>query len=247
MSITTRTRTRFSHALYFRVYFGKQQQTAVSGPQARLGASDGDARGGAALSMKSVTGTPIRLLGTGEKLEALEAFHPDRIASRILGMGDVVTLVEKATELVEQDEAERLMKKIGSGHFDLDDFASQLRQLRKMGGLTGVMGMLPGVKKAQAQMAAANVDDKMVIRQEAIIGSMTISERKKPDLIKASRKRRIAAGSGTTVQDVNRLLKQYQEMTRMMKKMKKMGNKGLMRSGMPGMISPGMPPGHGIR
>ncbi len=208
---------------------------------------DGDARGGAALSMKSVTGTPIRLLGTGEKLEALEAFHPDRIASRILGMGDVVSLVEKANELVEQDEAERLMKKIGSGHFDLDDFASQLRQLRKMGGLTGVMGMLPGVKKAQAQMAAANVDDKMVIRQEAIIGSMTVSERKKPDLIKASRKRRIAAGSGTTVQDVNRLLKQYQEMTRMMKKMKKMGNKGLMRSGMPGMISPGIPPGHGMR
>ena len=208
---------------------------------------DGDARGGAALSMKSVTGTPIRLLGTGEKLEALEAFHPDRIASRILGMGDVVSLVEKANELVEQDEAERLMKKIGSGHFDLDDFASQLRQLRKMGGLTGVMGMLPGVKKAQAQMAAANVDDKMVIRQEAIIGSMTVSERKKPDLIKASRKRRIAAGSGTTVQDVNRLLKQYQEMTRMMKKMKKMGNKGLMRSGMPGMISPGIPPGHGMK
>ena len=208
---------------------------------------DGDARGGAALSMKSVTGTPIRLLGTGEKLEALEAFHPDRIASRILGMGDVVSLVEKANELVEQDEAERLMKKIGSGHFDLDDFASQLRQLRKMGGLTGVMGMLPGVKKAQAQMAAANVDDKMVVRQEAIIGSMTVGERKKPDLIKASRKRRIAAGSGTTVQDVNRLLKQYQEMTRMMKKMKKMGNKGLMRSGMPGMISPGIPPGHGMR
>ena len=208
---------------------------------------DGDARGGAALSMKSVTGTPIRLLGTGEKLEALEAFYPDRIASRILGMGDVVSLVEKANELVEQDEAERLMKKMGSGHFDLDDFASQLRQLRKMGGLTGVMGMLPGVKKAQAQMAAANVDDKMVIRQEAIIGSMTVAERKKPGLIKASRKRRIAAGSGTTVQDVNRLLKQYQEMTRMMKKMKKMGNKGLMRSGMPGMISPGIPPGHGMR
>ena len=170
---------------------------------------DGDARGGAALSMKAVTGTPIRLLGTGEKLEALEAFHPDRIASRILGMGDVVSLVEKATELVEQDEAERLMKRMEEGKFDLDDFASQLRQLRKMGGLTGVMGMLPGVKKAQAQMAAANVDDKMVVHQEAIIGSMTVTERKKPDLIKASRKRRIAAGSGTTVQDVNKLLKQY--------------------------------------
>ena len=207
---------------------------------------DGDARGGAALSMKAVTGTPIRLLGTGEKLEALEAFHPDRIASRILGMGDVVSLVEKASELVEQDEAERLMKKMESGKFDLDDFASQLRQLRKMGGLSGVMGMLPGVKKAQAQMAAANIDDKTVIYQEAIIGSMTVAERQKPDLIKASRKRRIASGSGTSVQDVNKLLKQYQEMTRMMKKMKKMGKKGLMRSGMPGMMPPGMPPGPGI-
>ncbi len=207
---------------------------------------DGDARGGAALSMKAVTGTPIRLLGTGEKLEALESFHPDRIASRILGMGDVVSLVEKATELVEQDEAERLMKKMESGKFDLDDFASQLRQLRKMGGLSGVMGMLPGVKKAQAQMAVANIDDKTVIHQEAIIGSMTVAERRKPDLIKASRKRRIAAGSGTSVQDVNKLLKQYQEMTRMMKKMKKMGKRGL-GSGMPGMMPPGMPPGPGMR
>ena len=204
---------------------------------------DGDARGGAALSMKAVTGTPIRLLGTGEKLDALEAFHPDRIASRILGMGDVVSLVEKASELVEQDEAERLVKKMESGSFDLDDFASQLRQLRKMGGLSGVMGMLPGVKKAQAQMAAANVDDRMVARQEAIIGSMTRKERKKPELLKASRKIRIAGGSGTTVQDVNKLLKQYQEMTRMMKKMKKMGKKGLMRSGLPGMMPPGMGPG----
>jgi signal recognition particle subunit SRP54 len=208
---------------------------------------DGDARGGAALSMKAVTGTPILLLGTGEKLEALEAFHPDRIASRILGMGDVVSLVEKASELVEQDEAERLMKKMESGKFDLDDFASQLGQLRKMGGLSGVMGMLPGVKKAQAQMAAANIDDKTVIHQQAIIGSMTVAERQKPDLIKASRKRRIAAGSGTSVQDVNKLLKQYQEMTRMMKKMKKLGKKGLMRSGMPGMLPPGMPPGPGMR
>ena len=208
---------------------------------------DGDARGGAALSMKAVTGTPIRLLGTGEKLEALETFHPDRIASRILGMGDVLSLVEKASELVEQDEAERLAKRMESGKFDLDDFAAQLRQLRKMGGLGGVMGMLPGVKKAQAQMSAANIDDKMVIHQEAIIGSMTVSERKKPDLIKASRKRRIASGSGTTVQDVNKVLKQYQEMTRMMKKMKKMGKKGLMRSGLPGMMPPGMPPGPGMR
>jgi signal recognition particle subunit SRP54 len=208
---------------------------------------DGDARGGAALSMRSVTGTPIRLLGTGEKLDALESFHPDRIASRILGMGDVVSLVEKASELVEQDEAERLMKKMEAGSFDLDDFAAQLRQLRKMGGLSGIMGMLPGVKKAQAQMAAANIDDRMVIRQEAIIGSMTMKERKKPDLIKASRKVRIAAGSGTSVQDVNKVLKQHQEMTRMMKRMKKMGKKGLMRAGLPGMMPPGMPPGPGMR
>ncbi|MEE2662331.1 MAG: signal recognition particle protein [Pseudomonadota bacterium] len=208
---------------------------------------DGDARGGAALSMRAVTGTPIRLMGTGENLDALETFHPDRIASRILGMGDVVSLVEKASELVEQDEAERLMKKMEAGSFDLDDFAAQLRQLRKMGGLTGVMGLLPGVKKAQAQMAAANIDDKTVVYQEAIISSMTLSERKKPNLIKASRKRRIAAGSGRAVQDVNKLLKQYQEMTRMMKKMKKMGKKGLMRSGALGMMPTGMPPGPGLR
>ncbi len=208
---------------------------------------DGDARGGAALSMRAVTGTPIRLMGTGENLDALETFHPDRIASRILGMGDVVSLVEKASELVEQDEAERLMKKMEAGSFDLDDFAAQLRQLQKMGGLTGVMGLLPGVKKAQAQMAAANIDDKTVVYQEAIISSMTLSERKKPNLIKASRKRRIAAGSGRAVQDVNKLLKQYQEMTRMMKKMKKMGKKGLMRSGALGMMPTGMPPGPGLR
>ena len=201
---------------------------------------DGDARGGAALSMKAVTGTPIRLLGTGEKLDALEPFHPDRIASRILGMGDVVSLVEKASELVQQDEAERLMKRMEEGKFDLDDFAAQLRQLRKMGGLSGVMGMLPGVKKAQAQMAAANINDKTIVRQEAIIGSMTLTERRKPEIIKASRKVRIASGSGTTVQDVNKLLKQFTEMTRMMKQVKKMGKKGLMRSGLPGMMPPGM-------
>ena len=134
-----------------------------------------------------------------------------------------------------------------AGSFDLDDFAAQLRQLQKMGGLTGVMGLLPGVKKAQAQMAAANIDDKTVVYQEAIISSMTLSERKKPNLIKASRKRRIAAGSGRAVQDVNKLLKQYQEMTRMMKKMKKMGKKGLMRSGALGMMPTGMPPGPGLR
>lgn len=193
---------------------------------------DGDSRGGAALSMRAITGCPIKLLGVGEKLDALEAFHPDRIASRILGMGDVVSLVEKAQETIEQDEAEKLAAKIQKGRFDFDDFLSQIRQVRKMGGLSGMMGMLPGVGKVKNQMAAANVDDSMLSRQEAIIFSMTPDERRRPELIKASRKRRIAAGSGTTVQEVNKLMKQHQEMGRMMKRMSKMGKKGMMRGGM---------------
>ena len=189
--------------------------------------ADGDARGGAALSMRAAAGTPIRLLGTGEKLDALEPFHPDRIASRILGMGDVVSLVEKAQEQTEQEETEALARKIEAGNFDLDDLAKQLRQLRKLGGLDGVMGLLPGARKARAQMEKANLDDRMVVRQEAMISSMTPAERRKPALIKASRKRRIAAGSGTTVQDVNRLLKSYKDMARMMKTMKKMDKRGM--------------------
>jgi signal recognition particle subunit SRP54 len=199
---------------------------------------DGDARGGAALSMKAVTGCPIKFLGTGEKLDALEEFHPDRVASRILGMGDVVSLVEKAQETIDEEEAERLVAKIQKGKFDMDDMASQFRQLRKMGGMSGVMGMLPGVAKAKKQIAAANIDDHSIARQEAIIMSMTRGERTRPELIKASRKRRIAAGSGTTVQEVNRLMKQFNEMTRMMKRMNKMGKKGLMRGGIPGLMSP---------
>ena len=198
---------------------------------------DGDARGGAALSMRAVTGCPIKLLGTGEKLEALEAFHPDRIASRILGMGDVVSLVEKAQETIEEEEAARLAEKIQKGRFDLDDLARQLRQIRRMGGMGGIMGMLPGVAKVKTQLARARVDEKALVRQEAIIGSMTPGERRRPELIKASRKRRIAAGSGTTVQDVNRLMKQFQEMSRMMKKVNKLGEKGLMRGGL-GQIMP---------
>ena len=194
--------------------------------------ADGDARGGAALSMKAVTGCPIKLLGVGEKLDALEAFHPERIASRILGMGDVVGLVEKAQETIEREDAEKLVAKIQKGRFDFNDFASQLNQVRKMGGLTGLMGMLPGAAKIKNQMAAANLDDSIIKRQEAIISSMTKVERKRPDLIKASRKRRIAAGSGTSVQDVNRLMKQFQEAGRMMKRMSKMGKKGMMRGGM---------------
>ena len=225
-------------------------QDAVNVAQAfheRLGLSgivltrvDGDARGGAALSMRSVTGCPIKLLGTGEKLDALEAFHPDRIASRILGMGDVVGLVEKAQETIDEDEAEKLAARIQKGKFDMDDLASQFRQLRKMGGMGSVMGMLPGIAKVKNQMAQANLDDGAIGRQEAIIMSMTPSERRRPEIIKASRKRRIAVGSGTTVQDVNKLMKQFQEMTRMMKRMNKMGKKGLMRGGLPGM--PGMMP-----
>ncbi len=204
--------------------------------------ADGDARGGAALSMKAVTGCPIKLLGVGEKLDALEVFHPERIAGRILGMGDVVSLVEKAAETIEQEEAEKLAKKLEKGKFDLDDLASQLRQLQKMGGLGGLMGMLPGVPKIQQQMKNAQIDDGMIRRQLAILSSMTPGERRRPEIIKASRKQRIAKGSGATVQEVNKLLKQHQEAGRMMKKVKKLGKKGLMRHGLPGAF-PGGPGG----
>ncbi|SLN14510.1 signal recognition particle protein [Oceanibacterium hippocampi] len=197
---------------------------------------DGDGRGGAALSMRAITGCPIKLLGTGEKLDALEAFHPDRIANRILGMGDVVSLVEKAAESIEQEEAERLAEQFEKGHFDLNDLAQQLRQMRKMGGIEGLMGMLPGVGKMKKQMAAANVDERILVRQEAMIQSMTAKERRRPEIIAASRKRRIAAGSGTTVQDVNRLLKQHKQMATMMKKVKKLGKKGVMRAGLSGLL-----------
>lgn len=179
---------------------------------------DGDARGGAALSMRAVTGKPIRLLCTGEGLDAVEGFHPDRIASRILGMGDVVGLVERAQELADDGEAQELARKIGAGGgFDLDDMAAQFRQLRKMGGLGGVMGMLPGARKARGQMEAAGMDDRTLLRQEAIIGSMTPQERRRPEIIKASRKRRIAAGAGVGPSDVNKVLKQHKTMLRMMK------------------------------
>ncbi len=197
---------------------------------------DGDARGGAALSMRAVTGKPIKLIGVGEKLDALEDFHPDRIAGRILGMGDVVSLVEKAAETIEQEEAEKLARKMQKGEFDLDDLAKQLEQLGKMGGLGDILNMLPGMGKAQKQLAASRVDDKMIKRQRAILSSMTRTERKKPELIKASRKQRIAAGSGTSVQEVNKLLKSHQEMARMMKQMSKLGKKGLMRHGIQGLL-----------
>jgi len=197
---------------------------------------DGDARGGAALSMRAVTGQPIKLMGVGEKLDALEDFHPDRIAGRILGMGDVVSLVEKAAEQVEQEEAERIARKAQKGLFDLDDLADQLGKLEKMGGLNDIVSMLPGIGKIKQQMKDARIDDKQIRRQRAILSSMTRAERRRPDIIKASRKQRIAAGSGTTVQEINRLLKQHQEMARMMKQMGKLGQKGLMRHGIGGLL-----------
>jgi signal recognition particle subunit SRP54 len=201
---------------------------------------DGDARGGAALSMRAVTGRPIKFLGQGEKLDALEVFHPDRIAGRILGMGDIVSLVEKAMDTVEQDEAEKLARRIEKGKFDLEDMLSQFRQVERMGDLKGIVGMLPGIGKIADQLKDAKIDNKVVGRQKAIILSMTRVERKNPDLIKASRKRRIAAGSGSSVQDVNKLLKQYQQMADMMKKVGKLGQKGLMRHGLGGLMPPGM-------
>ncbi|HVM79525.1 MAG TPA: signal recognition particle protein [Stellaceae bacterium] len=200
---------------------------------------DGDARGGAALSMRAITGKPIKFVGVGEKLDALEPFHPERIAGRILGMGDVLSLVEKAAETVEREEAEKLAAKMQKGSFDLDDLASQLKQLKKMGGMSGLMGLLPGVGKIKRQLEEARIDESMLKRQEAIISSMTRKERKNPKLLNASRRRRIAAGSGTTVPEVNRLLKQYQDMADMMKKVSKLGKKGLMRGGLSGILPGG--------
>jgi len=201
---------------------------------------DGDSRGGAALSMRAVTGVPIKLMGVGEKTDALEPFHAERIASRILGMGDVVSLVEKAAETVDQEEAERLAKRMMQGQFDLDDLLAQLRQLQKMGDMKGLLGMLPGVGKMAKQLKQADVDPKMIKRQEAILLSMTPRERRQPAVIKASRKKRIAAGSGTSVPDVNRLLKQHQQMATVMKQMKKKGLGGLLSGGgMPGGLAGG--------
>jgi signal recognition particle subunit SRP54 len=197
---------------------------------------DGDARGGAALSARAVTGKPIKLMGVGEKLDALEDFHPDRVASRILGMGDVVTLVERAVEVSDQDEAEKLAAKMRKGGFDLDDMRDQLQKLKKMGGLGGLMGMLPGAAKIKAQMAQAKIDEKMISRQEAIISAMTKAERRNVKLLNASRKRRIAAGSGTRVEEVNRLVKQFLDMSTMMKKASKMGEKGFQRHGLRGIM-----------
>ena len=193
---------------------------------------DGDARGGAALSMRSATGCPIKFVGVGEQIDQLEVFHPDRIAGRILDMGDVVSLVEKAAETIDQAEAEALSKKMQSGVFTLGDMEQQLLQVGKMGGINGLMGMLPGIGQMKNKMSEAGLDDKMVARQIAVIRSMTRQERLNTKILNASRRRRIALGSGTTVQDVNKLLKQYTEMSRVMKQMKKLGKKGLARQGL---------------
>ncbi|WP_028033732.1 signal recognition particle protein [Chelativorans sp. J32] len=195
---------------------------------------DGDGRGGAALSMRAVTGKPIKLIGTGEKMDALEEFHPRRIADRILGMGDIVSLVEKAAETIDAEKAAAMAKKMQEGKFDLNDLADQLRQMQKMGGMGGIMGLMPGMGKMKDQLAAAGLDDKMFSRQIAIIQSMTPQERSNPDLLKHSRKQRIARGSGTDAAQINKLLKMHRQMADMMKAMGGKGKKGGMMRGLMG-------------
>ncbi len=209
---------------------------------------DGDARGGAALSMRAVTGKPIKYAGTGEKIDAIEPFHPSRVAGRILGMGDIVSIVEKAAASIQADEAERMAERMAKGQFDMNDLRSQLKQMQSMGGIGALAGMLPGMKKAKAAMASSGMDDRVLLRMDAIIGSMTPKERQRPDLLNAKRKIRIANGSGVQVQDVNKLLKMHQEMERAMKQIKKMGGlkglgalfgKGGLGAAMPGLGGPG--------
>ena len=181
--------------------------------------TDGDGRGGAALSMRAVTGKPIKLIGTGEKIDDLDEFNPARIANRILGMGDIVSLVEKAAQTIDADKARAIAEKMRKGRFDLNDLADQLAQIEKIGGMGGILGMLPGMNRVKDQIAAANLDDRVIKRQRAIILSMTPQERRNPDILKASRKKRIAAGSGSKVEEINRLLKQHRQMADMMKSM----------------------------
>jgi len=213
---------------------------------------DGDARGGAALSMRAVTGKPIKFAGMGEKLDQIEVFQPSRVAGRILGMGDIVSLVEKAAASIEVEDAEKLAERMAKGQFDMNDLRSQLRQMQKMGGLGMLAGMIPGMKKAASAMAASGMNDRALLHMDAIIGSMTPKERARPDLLNAKRKIRIAKGSGTQVQDVNKVLKMHQEMEKAMKQIKKMGGlKGLAamfgKGGLGGLGGGGgaMPPGLG--
>ncbi len=203
---------------------------------------DGDARGGAALSMRHVTGAPIKLTGSGEKLDALEDFHPERVAGRILGLGDLAGLVERASDTLDHEESEKLARKMLRGKFDLDDYAAQIRQISKMGSISGILEMLPGMGQMKDQLAGKDLDTRVLKRHTAIISSMTKAERRTPEIIKASRKKRIAAGSGATVQEVNRLLKQFDDMSTMMKRINKIGAKGLMRHGMSALMPKGMAP-----
>jgi signal recognition particle subunit SRP54 len=204
---------------------------------------DGDARGGAALSMRAVTGAPIKFLGAGEKLDALEPFHPARVAARILDMGDVVSLVEKAAETLDKEEAEKIAAKMKKGSFDMNDLKTQLNQMKKLGGMKGVLGMLPGVGKVKEQLDALGMDDRILTRQEAIICSMTKQERTDPDVINGSRRKRIAAGAGVEVSEVNKLLKMHRQMADMMKKVGKGGRMPQFPGGMPGSFPPGFFPG----
>jgi len=201
---------------------------------------DGDGRGGAALSMRAITGKPIRFVGLGEKMDAIETFEPERIAGRILGMGDIVALVEKAQETIEAEQAERMMKRFQKGRFNMNDLKMQIEQMEKMGGMEGMMGMMPGMKKMQKQIdAAGGIDDKIFKRQVALINSMTKKERANPDLLAASRKKRIAKGAGLEVSELNKLIKQHRQMADMMKKMGKMGKGGMLKQAMKGMFGKG--------
>ncbi len=203
---------------------------------------DGDGRGGAALSMRAVTGKPIKFVGLGEKLDALEEFHPERIASRILGMGDIVSLVEKAQETIEAEQAERMMKRFQKGRFNMNDLKMQLEQMQKMGGMEGIMGMMPGMGKMKKQVEEAGFDDSIIRRQIALIQSMTKKERANPQILQASRKKRIARGAGLEVSELNKLLKMHRQMSDMMKKMGKMGKGGMLKQAMKGMFGKsGMP------
>jgi signal recognition particle subunit SRP54 len=210
---------------------------------------DGDGRGGAALSMRAITGKPIRFVGLGEKMDALETFEPERIAGRILGMGDIVALVEKAQETLEAEQAERMMKRFQKGMFNMNDLRGQLEQMLKMGGMEGMMSMMPGMKKMAKQVEDAGFDDIVIKRQIALINSMTKRERANPALLQASRKKRIAAGAGQDVSELNKLLKMHRQMSDAMKKLGKMGKKGMLRGGLGALMGkggmPGMPGGPG--
>lgn len=198
--------------------------------------ADGDARGGASLSMRHITGQPIKFLGMGEKVDQLEIFDPHRVASRILDMGDIVALVERAAALSDGEDQEKLAKKLEKGHFDLNDMAKQIEGMQKMGGLSSMLGFLPGIGKIKDKLEGAGVDDSLVRRQLAIIRSMTKLERRNPNVINGSRRKRIANGSGVLVMDVNRLLKQFEQMQKMFKQMGKMGKKGFLRQGLNAMM-----------